>query len=535
MIRISSISVPAVHTMEQVRKKVCKTLHIRPEQIKNIRIAKRSIDARKKPDVRYIYTVDVETDCEKLLLKQAEKLRIVKTPEVSYTFPELGNRPLQYRPVIVGSGPCGLFCAYLLAEHGYRPILIERGAPVEERAEDVENFWKTGILKPESNVQFGEGGAGTFSDGKLGTMVKDTNMRMRKMLEVFVECGAPEEILYVAKPHIGTDLLRIVIRNMRLKFQKMGGEIRFHTCMTDVILRDGRIAAIELNGQEMLTTELVVLALGHSARDTFEMLYERGLSMQAKPFAMGVRIEHPQAAINESQYGSAHPKGLSAADYKLTAQTSYGRGVYSFCMCPGGIVVNASSEPGRLAVNGMSNHARDSRNANSALIVTVSPEDYPQFSNVPKALSGMAYQRQLEKAAYEAAGGAIPMQLLQDFERNQKSQVLGEVAPCMAGASAFANLRQVLPENLSLPLIEAMDTFDRKIHGYHRPDAILSGIESRTSSPIRMERNEQLESNIAGIYPCGEGAGYAGGITSAAMDGMKVAEQIGSQFRPGKE
>ena len=332
MIRISSISVPAVHTMEQVRKKVCKTLHIRPEQIKNIRIAKRSIDARKKPDVRYIYTVDVETDCEKLLLKQAEKLRIVKTPEVSYTFPELGNRPLQYRPVIVGSGPCGLFCAYLLAEHGYRPILIERGAPVEERAEDVENFWKTGILKPESNVQFGEGGAGTFSDGKLGTMVKDTNMRMRKMLEVFVECGAPEEILYVAKPHIGTDLLRIVIRNMRLKFQKMGGEIRFHTCMTDVILRDGRIAAIELNGQEMLTTELVVLALGHSARDTFEMLYERGLSMQAKPFAMGVRIEHPQAAINESQYGSAHPKGLSAADYKLTAQTSYGRGVYSFCM-----------------------------------------------------------------------------------------------------------------------------------------------------------------------------------------------------------
>lgn len=532
MIRVSSITVPPDHTTDTIIQKCADRLHVKPTEIRLERIVRRSIDARKKPDVHYVYTVDIRTVQEARMIQKGAKLSVGAVPEEVYRFPKSGTETMKERPVVIGSGPCGLFCTYMLARNGYRPLLLERGAPVEEREADVRRFWETGLLLPESNVQFGEGGAGTFSDGKLNTMVKDNAFRNRKVLEIFAECGAPKEILYLAKPHIGTDILRSVVRTMRTRIEQMGAEVRFHSCLTDLRIRNGQVEAIECNGTEWIPAQTVVLALGHSARDTFELLYRRGLSMRAKSFAMGVRMEHPQEMINESQYGAGYSPRLPAADYKLTAQTSSGRGVYSFCMCPGGYVVNASSEPGRLAVNGMSNHARDSRNANSALIVTVTPEDFRKELSVPEALAGMACQRRLEELAYRAGEGAVPVQLWQDFMRGQKTSAPGEVQPCIMGAYRTANLRSVLPDYLCEPLVEAMDVFGRKIKGFDRPDAVLSGIESRTSSPVRIERDEHFESNIAGIYPCGEGAGYAGGITSAAMDGIKAAEQIAMRYAP---
>lgn len=530
MIRLTNIKLPCSHSEEQLRQKLYKMLKLRPQTGMTYQIIKRSVDARKKPDVQFVYVVDVSLKAgnEKKTVQFLHNPEIVMAPEERYVFPESGHDTLKHRPVIVGFGPAGLFCGYLLAQHGYAPVILERGGDVDERSRKVEHFWNGGELDLKTNVSFGEGGAGTFSDGKLNTLVKDRLFRNRKVLELFVKHGAPEEILYLQKPHIGTDILRHVVKDMREEIRSMGGEVRFHAQMTGIDAVDGKICGVYINETEYIPCEILVLAAGHSARDTFGML-ERQLVMQPKSFAIGVRVEHPQEMINCSQYGASQIKGLGAADYKLTYQASNGRGVYSFCMCPGGFVVNASSEAGRLAVNGMSNHARNEKNANSALIVTVTPDDFGGSGSV---LCGMEFQRRLEEAAYSQCGGKIPVQLHRDFVENRVSSGLGEVAPCMKGGYGFGNLRKVLPNAVSEALIEAMPSFGGRIRGFDRDDAVFSGVESRTSSPLRIVRNDDCESNIRGIYPCGEGAGYAGGITSAAMDGILIAEKIAGRFQP---
>ena len=449
--------------------------------------------------------------------------------EKVYRCPECGGEQLDHPPVVVGAGPAGLFCGLLLARKGYRPILLERGQDVDARTREVAAFWEGGTLNPSSNVQFGEGGAGTFSDGKLNTLVKDASGRNREVLRLLVEFGADPSILYLNKPHIGTDVLSQVVKAIRAEILRLGGQVRFMSQVTDVELEEGRLRALMVDGSKRLKAEAAVLAIGHSARDTFEMLCSRGIPMEAKAFAVGLRIQHPQSMINRSQYGQDEVEELGAADYKVTWKAASGRGVYSFCMCPGGYVVDASSEPGRLAVNGMSYHGRAGENANSALIVTVTPEDFPDRT----ALGGMHFQRQLEERAYALGGGKIPVQLYGDFRENRAgAENFGQVKPQFKGGYAFANLRELWPEELSKALIEGVEAFEGMIRGFSRPDAILAGIESRTSSPVRIPRDEGLESPVRGIYPCGEGAGYAGGITSAAMDGLKTAEEIIRRFAP---
>lgn len=529
MLRISQIKLPPGHTEEALRQAVLKSLHIPGNELLWFRIFRKSIDARKKPKIEYVYTIDVQVAQEARILRKL-KNRVQKITEETYRVPAHGTKKLKSRPVIAGAGPAGLFCAYLLAKEGYRPILAERGAPVEERCKDVEAFWETNVLDPHSNVQFGEGGAGTFSDGKLNTLVKDKFGRNRFVLETFVGFGAPKRILYEQKPHIGTDILMDVIRNMRNEILSLGGDIRFHTQVTDLEFTEKEgmrcLKQVVLNNKEVLDAEVLVLAVGHSARDTFLMLVENGIVLQPKAFAVGVRIEHPQRMIQESQYGEEMAKALPTAAYKLTENLDNGRGVYTFCMCPGGYVVNASSEKGRLAVNGMSYHDRAGENANSAVIVTVTPEDFG--SDAP--LSGVEFQRRLEEAAYEAGEGAVPVQCFGDFCENRKTKNLGGVTPQIKGRWKFADVRKIFPEELADSLIQGIRGMDGKIHGFARPDAVLSGVESRTSSPVRICRDEAYECNIGGIYPCGEGAGYAGGITSAAMDGMKVAEAVIRRF-----
>lgn len=527
MIQINSLKLPCGHSKEELEEKICKQLKISRSHLKNWKILRQSIDARKKPELFFVYLIEAEVDNEQTIVKKLHNPSIVIASGQTYTFPKEGVLQQKHRPVIIGTGPAGLFCGYLLAQHGYRPILLERGSDVDNRSKKVEHFWETGELDEKTNVSFGEGGAGTFSDGKLNTLVKDKLMRNRKVLEIFVEHGAPEEILYQQKPHIGTDVLKNVIVSMRKSILEYGGEVRFDSCMTDLDVRDGALAGIWVNQTEYIACETLVLATGHSARDTFAMLGKH-IHMEPKSFAVGVRIEHPQEMINFSQYGAAHVSSLGAASYKLTHQAENGRGVYSFCMCPGGFVVNASSEKGGLAVNGMSYHARDSKNANSALIVTVTPQDFPDASY----MGGVAFQRRLEQAAYRAGNSKIPLQLFGDFKEGRISTGLGEVKPCTKGAYAFADLNQVLPKPLTEALCEAIPAFDRKIHGFAREDALLLGVESRTSSPLRMVRDENGESNVRGLYPCGEGAGYAGGITSAAMDGIRAAEWIAARFCP---
>ena len=448
-------------------------------------------------------------------------------------FPKSGEQTLVHRPVIIGSGPAGLFCAYVLAKHGYHPLVLERGESAEQRKKSVDAFWKTGVLNPESNVQFGEGGAGTFSDGKLNTSVKDPSGRNREVLRIFTECGAPEEILYDQKPHLGTDQLIGIVTIMRKKIEAWGGEVRFGAKVTDFGIENGRLTSVTVNETEKIAAETAVLAIGHSARDTFFKLCENRISMEAKSFAVGVRIEHPQKMITQDQYGPEAPDFLGAAPYKLTNQCENGRGVYSFCMCPGGYVVNASSEAERTCVNGMSYSDREGKNANSAMIVTVTPEDYRPYhvEGTPDVLDGVAFQRALEHAAWEAGKGKVPVQLFGDFCENRVSTALGEVTPSICGEWTFANLREVLPTFIGDSLVEGIRASERKIHGFSRPDAVLSGVEARTSSPVRIVRNETLESpSLTGLYPCGEGAGYAGGITSAAMDGLKTAEEIAKKY-----
>ncbi|MGL5434140.1 MAG: NAD(P)/FAD-dependent oxidoreductase [Lachnospiraceae bacterium] len=536
MIRLRQIKLPVTHTQEALEKKICKLLRITPKEILSYQIRKQSLDARKKPDLFYSYIIDVKTAQEAAVVHKAKHPDIILHQEPPYRFPQQGTEQLKHQPVIIGAGPAGLFCGLLLARQGYRPVILERGDDVDTRTRNVDRFWQEGIIDIDSNVQFGEGGAGAFSDGKLNTLVKDPQKRNHLVMEILAEFGADPAILYQNKPHIGTDVLSIVVKNIRSEIIRLGGTVRFRTCVTDFMIEQNVLKGVRLSNGELLPAETVVLAVGHSARDTFQTLYEHHIPMEQKAFAVGLRIQHPQAMINLSQYGQTEAGDLGAASYKLTKQASNGRGVYSFCMCPGGYVVNASSEPGMLAVNGMSYHARDGKNANSALIVTVTPADFAKVS--PAAcesdfpLAGVYYQRHLEQLAYQCAQGAIPVQLYQDYIRNKTGTQLGAIDPQVKGRWAFANLRELLPDPLNDSLLEAMTSFGRMIDGFDRPDAVLAGVESRTSSPLRILRDSQMESPVKGLYPCGEGAGYAGGITSAAMDGIKTAEAIGTRYYP---
>lgn len=524
MIRLRQIKLAVEDSEELLLTKIAKILRITPADISDLKIIKKSLDARKKDQLFYVYEVDIKTFLENKILAKNTSSDIFLSPKEEYVFPTKSKESLTKKTIIVGTGPAGLFAAYLLAENNYKPVIIERGEKVEDRVKTIEKFWETGILNSESNVQFGEGGAGTFSDGKLNTLVKDKAFRGKKVFEIFVENGAPKEIMYENKPHIGTDILRTVIINIRNKIISMGGEFHYNTCLTNLNIENNTLVSIEVNNSEIIPCDNLVLAIGHSARDTFEMLYEKGLTMSAKPFAVGVRVEHPQEMINKSQYGEKYFKLLPPASYKLTYTTKENRGVYSFCMCPGGYVVNASSEQNRLVVNGMSNYKRDTPNANSALVVTISPKD---FGDHP--LSGIAFQRNLEELAYQKGNGNIPLQLYKDYRLNKESTSFKEVHPVTKGKHQFANLNELFPSYINDSLKEAIEYFGTKITGYNRDDAILLGVESRTSSPVQIKRDEVGLSNIKGIYPCGEGAGYAGGITTAAMDGIKAAENIATQ------
>lgn len=531
MIRISQLKLSPGHSREDLYEKSAKLLHIKKEQITELTICRQSIDARKKPEIRLIYVVDVCVAgiSEQKCVQRCKSRDVSIAGQKQYAFPEPGERPMKHRPVIIGTGPAGLFCGYELAIHGYRPILLERGQSVEQRCRDVEAFWNGGPLDPESNVSFGEGGAGTFSDGKLNTLIKDKDGRGREALSIFVKHGAQPEILYEAKPHIGTDVLTGVVAAMRETILSCGGEVRFGTRADGIRTENGQLTGILLSDKTVLETETAVLAIGHSARDTFEALLADGLFMEPKAFAVGLRVEHPQTLINLSQYGDSSPESLPAAPYKVTAKAGSGRGVYSFCMCPGGYVVNASSEAGRTAVNGMSYSGRDGKNANSAVIVSVTPKDF----GADGPLSGIAFQRRLEEAAWRAGQGAVPVQRYGSFsDRASFGHIPEEFAPAIRGLWKEADVASILPPELKEAFEEGMTQFGRMIPGFDDGNAYVSGVESRTSSPVRISRDETLQANIRGIYPCGEGAGYAGGITSAAMDGMRVAETIAAVWAP---
>ena len=504
-------------------EKISKKLRIEEKEIIDFNINKKSIDARDKNNIYYVYEVDVIVGNEEKILNKNKSNDVFKINSKEYNIEVVNKESLNKKIVIVGSGPAGLFSAYMLSSLGYKPLVIERGEKIEDRIKSVDKFFETGVLNEESNIQFGEGGAGTFSDGKLNTLTKDKFNRSKKVFEIFVENGAPEEIMYLSKPHIGTDLLRNVIKNMRNKIIDMGGEFRYNTKLTNLIIKDNRIKQIEVNNKELIDCDILILAIGHSARDTFKMLNDNNIKMSPKPFAVGLRIMHPQEMINISQYGTKYK--LDSASYKLTYTTKEKRGVYSFCMCPGGYVVNASSEDEHLVVNGMSNHSRDSKNANSAIVVSVNQNDYGY-----NLFDGIEFQKELEKKAYEIGKGKIPIQLYKDFKENIITNNIGEVEPIIKGKYTYANLNEIFPDYINNSLIEGIEDFGNKIKGFSRDDAILAGVESRTSSPIRIERDENMASSILGIYPIGEGAGYAGGITTSAIDGLKVTEMISKNF-----
>lgn len=577
MIRLSQLKIIPGQE-DKLYASVAKALTVREDEIIQLNIVKKSLDARKKPELFWIYTVDAELKASANFKRVFKNKNVASAPEIKpYQIPKCGKKTLELSPVVVGMGPAGLFAAYLLAKKGFKPIVIERGYDVDTRTRDVEDFWQGKPLKPESNVQFGEGGAGTFSDGKLNTGVKDKDGRNRAVLEIFCKHGAKEDILYDGKPHIGTDVLANVVKSMREEIIALGGKVLFGhkfvgfevanraECAESIcqsaenVLSDAKFLK-KIKVQNLtdetdfeIETNVVVLAIGHSARDTYEMLYENSLPMETKPFAVGVRVEHSQDYINRTQYGEdyliRYKDALPASPYKLTARADDGRGVYSFCMCPGGYVVNASSEEGRLAVNGMSYSGRNGEHANSAIVVAVDEKD---FGN-GHVLAGMYFQRNLEQKAYELCDGKIPVQFYEDFKYAVKNkdckdnaQSDAEINLCnhvfnvsetnlrhsIKGYYSNANVHTIFPEAISRAIVDGMEQFDRNIPGFAKENPLLYGVESRTSAPVRILRDDTYQSGIRGLYPCGEGAGYAGGITSAAMDGMKVAESIITEYCP---
>ena len=522
MIRISQIKLPVTHTEKDLVREICKKLKCNENEFE-YKLSKKSIDARKREGLQYIYSVDVR------LLKRKEESFKTKSPSIAIIKEESYQMPVLKKemdsPVIVGAGPAGLFCGLILARAGAKPIILEQGESVENRTKTVEEFWKHSKLTLHSNVQFGEGGAGTFSDGKLNTVVKDKLKRQTFVLNTFVEHGANEEILYLNKPHVGTDALIKIVKSMREEIISLGGQVRFESKVTDFNIENGKIKEITINEKEKLSCSQLVLAIGHSARDTFFLCQKKGLPMIQKSFAIGLRVEHDAKMIQKARYGdSKEAMLLPAADYKLTHQAKNGRGVFSFCMCPGGYVVNASSSERMLAVNGMSYSKRDAKNSNSAIVVTVNPEDFDSDD----ALAGVMFQQKWEKEAFLAGGEdySIPVQRLTDFQQKKLTTGFSDFTPCIKGKFSFGMLNDCLPTYVINAIIEGMNEFGKQIPGFDHPETILSGVETRTSSPLRILRDDSFQTKIQGIYPCGEGAGYAGGITSAAIDGIKVAEAI---------
>ena len=513
MIRIRDVKIREDLTNEELVKFICNKNKIKLEEVKDFRIFKKSIDARDKNDVFYVYTVDLLVENENKYEK-FEKVKSIENIDLKIDVKRKSN----FKPVIIGAGPAGLFAALTFVQNGVKPIVIEQGKTVDERQKDVELFWQTGKLNTLSNVQFGEGGAGTFSDGKLTTGVNDP--LCRKVLQEFYNFGAPEQILYISKPHIGTDNLIYIVRNMREEIKRLGGEFYFNEKVIDFEFEDNKVKAVICNSGKRFETDSVILAIGHSARDTFEKLYEKGINMEKKNFSVGVRIEHKQKLINESQYGNKTKLKLPPAEYKL-AYHGEDRSCYTFCMCPGGMVVASSSEDGTIVTNGMSKFKRDGENANSAVLVSVTPKDFEGES----PLEGMYFQKRLEETAYRIGGEnyKAPAQLVGDFLAHKKSEKIGEVKPTYMPGVTLTDLHEVLPEFITKTMEEGLVYFDKKIKGFASHDAMLTGVETRSSSPVKILRNEKLEANFGGIYPCGEGAGYAGGIVTAAVDGIKCA------------
>ena len=530
MLRLNEVKLPLDHSEEELHAAVADRLSIKVEELLHCKVSRRAVDARKRSAIQLTYSLDVEVKDEPAVLNGNEKLRqsgrIAFSPDTTYHFVTKAPQQLQERPVVIGTGPCGLFAGLLLSQMGFKPIILERGKIVRERTKDTWGFWRKSHFKPESNVQFGEGGAGTFSDGKLYSQIKDKRYLARKVLTEFVKAGAPEEILYVAKPHIGTFRLVSIVEKMRASIESLGGEFRFQNQVTDLVVENKRIAGVKLANDESIPSDHVVLAVGHSARDTFRMLQDRGVYVEAKPFSIGFRIEHPQSLIDGVRWGeSAGHELLGSADYKLVHHCKNGRSVYSFCMCPGGTVVAATSEEGHVVTNGMSQYSRKERNANAGIVVGITPdEDYPG-----DALAGIDFQRRWEVAAFKAGGEnyKAPAQKVGDFLAGRPSTDLGSVIPSYTPGITMTDLSACVPAYAVEAIREAIPAFDRKIKGYAMRDALLTGVETRTSSPIRIKRNAEYESiNTGGLYPAGEGAGYAGGILSAAVDGIEVAEAV---------
>lgn len=520
MLRVNEIKLSIDEALDRIPNKIKKKLKIKEDDWISYSIFRESIDARKK-EIQFVYTVDIEVKNEEKIIQYNPK-KVTKTPDLSYQYPLKKKIDMKHRPVVVGFGPCGMFAALVLAEMGYQPVVLERGKTVEERIQDVDLFWEKGLLNAESNVQFGEGGAGTFSDGKLTTRIKDIK-RCRKVLQTLIEAGAPKDILYKQKPHVGTDILRKVIKNIRNHITELGGEIIFNSKVTDLIIQQNHICGIKINHTETIMTDTVILALGHSARDTLEMLHEKGVHLEQKPFSMGVRIEHPQGDIDAVQFGeyAGHSK-LGAADYKLSHHCKNGRGVYTFCMCPGGLVIGSASETEGVVTNGMSYHNRSGDNANSALLVDVRTEDFDKGH----PLDGVAFQRNWERKAWEAGGKnySAPAQRVGDFIKADSKKDCCIIQPTYTPGIRYTELSKCLPPYITESLKEALPELGKKLKGFDMDEAVMTGVETRSSSPVRIIRDKNHQSNIKGVLPSGEGAGYAGGIISAAVDGIKAAE-----------